>query len=119
MNGKVVTSYLGAVSHDKFLNKRSLAFFITAFAVILLLFLVFWQLSFTGRVSLDIKSDYEIGEELAGRLELNIKEGELISGDSKVIVSLGEEIKEFALEDLVDSEVISVIFFVLTIIEFK
>ena len=112
VNGKVVTSYLGAVSHDKFLNKRSLAFFIIAFAVILLLFMVFWQLSFTGRASLDIKSDYEIGEELAGRLKLNIKEGELVPKSSKVIVSLGEEIKEFALEDLVDSEVISGIFFV-------
>lgn len=111
VNGKVVTSYLGSVdSGDKFrgLNKT---FIIGSLAVILLLFFVFYSFSFTGRVSLDVKSDYKAGEQLSGKLRLNIKEGELIPKDSKVLVSLGDIAKEFSLSELVDMGVVSGEFF--------
>ena len=68
--------------------------------------LLFFGLFFgplTGTVSFDIQADYQSGENLEGTLQFNIKEGELLPEDSKIVVSLGDQSKEFVLSDLVSS----------------
>ncbi len=112
VNGKVVTSYLGSVDNSNGFKGLNKAFVIGGLLVILLLFFVFYGLSPTGRVSLDVKSDYKSGEQLSGKLSLNIREGELVPKDSKVFVSLGDISREFSLSELVDMGVVSGEFFV-------
>ena len=111
VNGKVVTIYLGsempqeknkASSPTQFSWKKFIPFFIIT-AILLLLFL---PIDFTGKVTLDIKSNYNFGEEVDGTLRLNLKEGELVPANSKLLVSLGNLKKEFVLSDLIDDELV-------------
>ncbi len=112
VNGKVVTSYLGSADNAKKIDIKKLYFLFGICLVILLIFVVFYSLSLTGRASLDVESSYKPGEKLSGNLSFNIKQGELIPKDSKVIVSLGGISKEFSLGDLVDREIVSGEFFI-------
>ena len=109
VNGKVVTTYLGSAESKYSSKKKSLQFIgiiVGIFAVLLLLFFVFQNGFFssligTGKVSLDIKSSYKAGEKLEGAVKFNLKEGELVPKNAKVIISLGKEMREFNLNELV------------------
>jgi hypothetical protein len=109
VNGKVVSKYLGSVEYHSKLNskRKGLKVLGVMVLVVLLLFLLIFQGVFlgTGRVALDLDTSYNIGDNLSGKLRFNLKEGELIPLDSKVIVNLGGEIKEFSLVDLVETEI--------------
>lgn len=115
VDGKVVTSYLGIAPRDSKIKNINFyrIFLITGILLVILLsFFVFSRIQTTGRASIDINSEYEKGEELSGVFRLNIKQGELVPRDSKIIVSLGEDKNEFNLADLVDVEAVSGSFFV-------
>ena len=105
VNGKIVTTYLGKHTEKK--KKKFEGFFaialfaIALLAVLLLLFIPFQKISPMGRVTLDIKILYDIGEPILGDLKFNIKEGEFVPKDSKVVIQYGEQSKTFSLEDLV------------------
>ena len=135
INGKVVTKYLGRNPpykkhnpHDSIVssltevvkgveirkeNKRKVIslFAVFLFAVILFLFFSF-QVDLTGDIVLDIKSNYKLNEEIEGNLKINIKEGELIPRDSRIVVTLGNLSKEIVLSNLVDNNVTLGEFFV-------
>jgi len=70
--------------------------------VFVFLFLSFLNFSITGKVGLNIKSKYIEGETLEGNLKFSLKQGELVPVDSKLIVNLGEEYREYFLSDFVD-----------------
>ena len=114
---KVKTRY---ISSDEFRSKNSLNNIIggrriktflylfvalgIAFALIYL-FMNFQGLS--GRVVLDIENGVE-GSPLSGVLKFNLKSGELIPTEAKVIVNLGNFSKEFSLSEIVKDSSVSV-----------
>ncbi len=106
VNGKVITTYLGAQLHPK--NKLNWIYPVVGIVLLVVLLLVFFVLpgSFTGKITLDMKSNYNPGELITGNLNLNLKSGELIPIDSVLVVSLGNLSKEFPISDLVDSEIV-------------
>ncbi|HLF53974.1 MAG TPA: hypothetical protein VI544_02235, partial [Candidatus Nanoarchaeia archaeon] len=75
---------------------------ILLFVIIGVIFLLY-NAQPTGKVNLAIETHYTQGEPLSGFLRFNLKQGELIPKDSKVVVSLGGEQKEFLLSELIDS----------------
>lgn len=104
VDGKIVTTYLGHVEEKKY--RRVILPF--AFLILLgvLLLSSFYFFGLTGRVGLDINTNYNPGEQITGSLNLNVKEGELIPFDSKIIIDFNGEEKEFFLSELIDSETI-------------
>src|SRR3989344_3410636 len=64
------------------------------------------NLTTTGKASLDIQSSYKSGERLDGKLEFNLKAGELVPKDSKVRINLGGEEKEIFLNELVSDSTV-------------
>src|SRR3989344_5204132 len=110
VNGKVVTTYLGMGEQKKKFDNRKFLIIGLVVGLILVLLLLFSSLQdifFTGKASLDVNTQYEKGDSLEGTLKFNLKEGELIPLDSKVLISLGDESKEFSLSELVNSNVVS------------
>ncbi len=100
VNGEVVTTYLGThAPYNNFLHKYKL---LILFSLLFFsLAVVFVSFSITGHVSLDIKTKYNVGELIEGKLNLNLVEGEFVPADSKVIVSYAGESKEFLLSSLI------------------
>ena len=113
VNGRVITRYHGIArdSPPQDAKKLLLSILFTGLVVITLLLLFEYISLPTGKVTLDIKPKYKAGEELSGKLKFNIKEGELIPKDSKIVVSIGEDINEFNLADLVVADAITGNFF--------
>jgi hypothetical protein len=101
VNGEVVTTYLGSKDPSKKNKKVLLYAGLTLGLVLLLLAAVYFPNLSTGNVSLDINDKYIPGEVFKGNLKLNLKAGELIPANSKVIVSVGELEEEFFLSELV------------------
>src|SRR3989344_4006937 len=112
VDGKVVTTYLG-IELPKINNKNSsptnvnwklLLPLIVIAAILLLLFL---PIDFTGKATLDIKTNYRMGEQIDGALTFNLKEGELVPSNSKVLINYGNYSKEFLLSSLVSDGLVS------------
>jgi len=106
VNGKVVSSY---VKKPTLSLNIIVGILVAVILVVLLIFLSYQGVS--GRVVLDIKTNYNSGDILNGNLKLSLVEGELIPADSKVILSLGGIEKEFKLSDVLDYNVSSGQFF--------
>ena len=107
---KVVTSYVGrGEEQKKSAFSGSLLIFLGIIGAIILVsaFFIFFKGSPTGFVTIDVQPQYNLGESLNGIINFNFKEGELIPRDSKILVSLGGQEKEFALSDLIEDHLIS------------
>ncbi|MEK6906823.1 MAG: hypothetical protein AABW81_04355, partial [Nanoarchaeota archaeon] len=115
-NGKVISTYLGKDDSSVTEKNNSKKFIILGIAslVILLgiLFILFYQSNLTGHVTMQINDNYKLGEQIKGSVNLNIKHGELLPSDTKVIVENAGEQREFFLSELVSSEVSSGNFYV-------
>ena len=107
MNGKVVTTYLGQNIKQKSFLLNYKSFILSLIIILLISFLFFFSSNITGNVSLDIKSSYNKGEIIDGKLNLNLLEGEFIPADSKVMVSYGNISKEFNLSSLIAESAIN------------
>src|SRR3989344_2233854 len=114
---KVKTRY---ISSDEFRSKNSLnniiggrriKTFIYLFAALGIAFaLIYLFMNFqglSGRVVLDVENGVE-GSPLSGVLKFNLKSGELIPTEAKVIVNLGNFSKEFSLSEIVKDSSVSV-----------
>ena len=102
VDGNVVTTYLGTKLPHKKIHLSLIKNVLLVFAFILLIVSAYFISSnITGNVSLDIKTNYDLGEPISGKLELNLLEGELIPANSMVLVEYGNISKEFILSDLV------------------
>ncbi|MEK6825613.1 MAG: helicase HerA-like domain-containing protein [Nanoarchaeota archaeon] len=108
----VTTRYLGmqnpepvgeTVDKTSFLSRHSSAFSCLSIGFVFVFLLSIFVFSPTGQVSLDISTTYQEGEIIRGNLNLHLAAGELLPIDSHVIVSLGNQSKDFILRDLVDS----------------
>lgn len=114
INGKVITEYLGD-SYSPETKKSPRKFFIagTVIAFLVLISLaLFLNLNFTGMVSSDIQTKYTPGEILKGTLNLNLKSGELLPADSKIVVDFNGKTTEFFLSDFVFENLTSGEFFI-------
>ena len=109
VNGKVVSSFVSAPKAESNKSISSYVLFVAlgVLAVTLLLF-TFGNLELTGNVALELDDNYLLGEQITGTLRLGLQEGELIPSETRVLVSLDSEEKEFLLSDLlVEESVIS------------
>ena len=138
VNGKIVTTYLGrsykepekkfnitgsiertirqadsrkTLQDHKYKSVLGVLGFVFILAVLLLLFFSFPR-EISGKASLDIDANYLPGELITGKLNLILNEGELIPSDSLVVVTLGSEVREYSLSDLVSEEVVEGGFYV-------
>ena len=74
--------------------------YVCLLAVILFVFFSIFGNQITGRLSLDTNLKYQKGEPLNGALSLSLDAGELLPRSSKLLVSLGNETREFFIESL-------------------
>ena len=90
-NGKVKTKYIGNSAPDKrekTKEKKSSKFmWVVPLIILLSLFIILiYNLEITGKITADIRDSYIYGENLSGDLRLNLKQGELLPIDSKLII---------------------------------
>ncbi len=111
VDGKVVSEYHGVQNKSKNFNFLWLVVGIFLIVVLISGFL-FFNARFSGKVSLDITSNYKDGEILEGVLSLSLKEGELIPASSKVIFEVKGNSYEYTLSDIVTGEIIKGDFYV-------
>jgi len=103
VDGKVVSKYLG-VSDSKDqnnLNKNKIILFLFIFFITAFIFSysLFFNKSFTGKVTLENK-DININESKLS-LSLSLKEGELIPQYSNLVLESSNQIKKYPLKDLI------------------
>lgn len=78
------------------------------FAAVLLIVIVggavfvAYQTQITGKVGLDVDASYRLGEPITGSLRLTMRAGELVPANSNIIASLGSQVKEMPLSNLVE-----------------
>jgi len=99
-DGKVKKRYLGT-RHPH--QNRNIGFLVLSVFLVIVFagFLYYFGTSLTGQASLDITTKYKEGEVLKGNLKLNLKQGELIPVDTKILVSLGDFEGEYLLSDFI------------------
>ncbi len=107
VNGKVVSEYRGIKKKEKKIRKK----LIITLGTILFLFIIFWviffSIQFSGRVILNIEDAYKEGEYIGGKINLELKAGELLPQDSKIIIENSNNLYEFNLSDLIEEDTIS------------
>ena len=111
-NGKVITEYLGPAEQEKSkvnfferhtnTNHKNLFLILGLVGFFILLF--FLNSALTGKVSLQIDSNYQPGEKITGNLKMSLKQGELIPANTKVIIDNSGEISEYLLSDLISEQ---------------
>lgn len=100
---KVITTYLGRTKQTK--KNNYFLFLILGISLLAILsFLIYYFGSPTARAVLEIKEKYKAGENIGGNLAFNLKAGELIPADSKIVVNYGDVTKEFLISELVSEE---------------
>ena len=118
-NGKVTTEYVGTEEdYKKTKNKPNLfvskKIFLILLVLVSLLFTsqIFFNLTLTGKVTSNIDSDYKIGEQIKGNVELNLKYGELVPINTKVVINNSGNIREYLLSDLISRDSINGRFYI-------
>jgi len=118
VDGKVVTEYRGksGSSVRKLSGAKKFSqgkFFLFGLLGLILIFslIAFANFDLTGKVSLDIKSNYVEGETLDGNLKFSLKEGELIPIDSKIVLELGGNVQEYLLSDFISLDSVDGFFY--------
>jgi len=102
VDGKVVTEYRGK-SGSSVKKSNNAKFFLFGLPGLILIFslMTFVNFDLTGKVSLDVKSNYVEGETLDGNLKFSLKEGELIPADSKIVLEIGGNVQGYLLSDFI------------------
>ena len=107
VGGKTVAEYLAGFRYKGFgfNKKKASAYFLFAFLVGVFLFgLFFVSFSLAEKAFVDIDSE-SLGADIFNRsLNLNLRHGELIPSDSKLIVFSGSDVKEYFLSDVLDAD---------------
>jgi hypothetical protein len=101
---KVVSEYRGGLKKPrKYFNLLIILSSIILVGILVFL-LVSSQESVSGQATLDLNANYKPGETLKGKLDLSLKEGELIPANSKLVIENNENVKEFKLKEVVSRE---------------
>jgi len=115
VDGKVVTRYVGKgdVRETGAISRRKL-FVLGIFILIVALIVlgVFSKVFISGTVALDVKTQYQEGEVLDGTFKLNVKEGELVPIESKIVINSGGVVNEFDLFSVVNENTVDGDFYV-------
>ena len=106
-DGKVITEYMGKTSEKKFPKKFLLLGSLGLVLFLSLVIMMTSDLTFVGKVTLDIESSYEQNEFVEGILKLSLEKGEIIPASTKVIIDLDNISYDYILSDLVSEEIIS------------
>ena len=104
IDGKVISEYHGQ-KKDKRTKKLLLIFLGIAITFFLAYTLIQGQSLLTGKAVLEINAEYKENETLKGKINLNLKKGELIPKNSKLIFENNEKNYEFNLEEIISSEI--------------
>ena len=114
IGNKIVSRYLPHIAHDNFFKGKNIYLMLLFLGLFLAIagFFLYLNSSATGRMTFDVDSSYNDGEQIKGNLKFNLVAGELVPKDSIVSVSLGEQKKEISLSTLTDSDYISGSFYV-------
>jgi hypothetical protein len=103
VDGKVISEYHGIKKDEKKYRKK----LIITIGTILFLFLVFWIIffsyQFSGRVILNIEENYQEGDLIQGKLNIELKQGELLPYNSKIILENAGNVYEFNLNELIET----------------
>ena len=86
--------------------------YVCLLAVVLFLFFSIFGNQITGRLSLDTNLKYQKWEPLNGALSLILDAGELLPKSSKLLVSLGNETREFFNDELINERSVEGEFYV-------
>ncbi|MEK6888678.1 MAG: right-handed parallel beta-helix repeat-containing protein [Nanoarchaeota archaeon] len=96
-DGEVKKRYLGSLS-----NSKGYAWAVIALITVALLgLIIYMNAGSTGKVVLDFGDDFKRVDVLEGTLQLSVREGELLPGDTVLKVDYGGESRNFLLAELV------------------
>ncbi|MSS75194.1 LamG domain-containing protein [Candidatus Pacearchaeota archaeon] len=111
VDGKVITSYMG--KQGPFPLRYWIGFFILILVVVVLLgFVSFTPAPSTSQVSVEFDPVFVTGEPLAGTVKFNLKAGELVPQDARVVLWSGNQSAEFLLSEVsVQADLLSGAFF--------
>jgi hypothetical protein len=103
IDGKVISEYRGMKP-----EKQYRKIFIISISIIILAILlagmIFFGKQFTGKVIINLDPTYKEGHILEGNLNLELKEGELIPANSKIIFNNNGKDYEYPISDFIQSE---------------
>ena len=101
---KVLTNYIGKCEEKT--NKLYLAYILIGIVLVFgVIMFVYNLISPTGKVTIDLKPEYAEGEKILGSVKFSLQQGELIPADSKLIVKIGGEQRDFLLSEVISREV--------------
>ncbi len=111
VDGKVITSYMGKQGPSPL--RYWIGFFILILVVVVLLgFVSFTPAPSTSQVSVEFDPVFVTGEPLAGTVKFNLKAGELVPQDARVVLWSGNQSAEFLLSEVsVQADLLSGAFF--------
>ncbi|MBL7148382.1 MAG: hypothetical protein ISS82_06150, partial [Nanoarchaeota archaeon] len=115
--GKVISTYLGKHSEKK--PRKNFKPFLKFFAIgvvgvffLLTVFLLFFNMNLTGKITLSLEDTYVFDEQILGSVKINLEQGELIPASTKVIIEFDDVSYEYLLSDLVSEDTIEGDFYV-------
>jgi len=103
VGGKVISEYHGIKKEEKKNRKKLIIVLGTILFLFLISWIIFFSIQFSGRVILNIEENYQEGEVIQGKINFELKQGELLPYDTKIIIENAENFYEFNLSDLVDT----------------
>ncbi|GIU68268.1 MAG: hypothetical protein KatS3mg001_118 [Candidatus Pacearchaeota archaeon] len=99
---KVITEYKGPG------KKFNINFFIFLAAFLVIFLVIFFILNknqgITGRALIDLEAKYQEGKPLEGKLNIKLKEGELLPEDTKISFDNNGKIIEYPLENIISEQ---------------
>lgn len=105
VDGKVVTEYKGPSSGPGLDSKKILPFLGIFIAILVLAFAMYVFINpdnrgLTGFSVLDLNANYQPGENLQGKLDVTLKEGELIPATSDIVFETQDNTYQYTLRDI-------------------
>jgi hypothetical protein len=105
-DGKVITEYIGKSPEKQPIKKY---FLLGVFGIVILLSLlliVTLDLTFIGKVTLDVESNYQQDQFIDGILKFSLEKNEIIPASTNVIISSGDISYDYTLSDLISDQTI-------------
>ena len=101
--GKVLTEYVGkGEERVQKKNKLNPLWLIISVAIISITLLLIFKFPMpTAKVALELPSSFQINETITGKLNLNMKYGELIPKDTLLSIKLNEQVKVVPVSEIV------------------
>jgi hypothetical protein len=112
VNGKVVSEYRGIKKEEKKFRKKLIIGLITILIIFAIFWVFFFRAQFSGRVVLDVENKYVEGEIIESKININLREGELLPSNSKLIIENANKQYEFNLSEIIKEDSLSGTYFI-------